>query len=100
MDHLDGPQLKVGTIGFVALADDEGAVISAELVYWRNDCLAARLVLSGPDGVEVGWTFAWDLLARGLMFPAGDGDITVQPAPGPIGGVEVSFVARRSAARV
>ncbi|MFD4561955.1 SsgA family sporulation/cell division regulator [Streptomyces sp. NPDC058469] len=90
----DGPQLKVGATGFVVLADDEGAVIPMELVYRPDDCLAARLVLLGPDGLEVGWTFAWELLAMGLMSPAGDGDITVRPAAGPIDGVEVSLVAR------
>lgn len=93
----DGPQLTVGATGFVVLADDEGAVIPMELVYRPDDCLAARLVLLGPDGLEVGWTFAWELLAMGLMSPAGDGDITVRPARGPIDGVEVSLVAQSTA---
>jgi hypothetical protein len=78
----DGPQLTVGATGFVVLADDEGAVIPMELVYRPDDCLAARLVLLGPDGLEVGWTFAWELLAMGLMSPAGDGAITVRPEDG------------------
>jgi hypothetical protein len=91
--------LKVGTTGFVALADDEGAMVAAELVYQPQDCLAARLVLLGPDGLEVTWTFAWKLLALGLMAPVGDGDITVRPAPGPLAGIEVTLVAA-SATRV
>jgi hypothetical protein len=90
----DGPQLKVGTTGCVVVADDEGAIIATQLVYRPDDCLAARLVLLGPDGMEVTWTFAWELLAVGLMFPAGDGDITVRPSPGPVEGVEVNFLAR------
>jgi hypothetical protein len=93
----DDPQLTVGTTGFVVLADDEGALIPTELVYRPDDCLAARLVLLGPDGLEVGWTFAWELLARGLVSPAGDGDIAVRPAPGPVDGVEVSLLSRSTA---
>lgn len=91
--------LKVGTTGFVVLADDDGAVVAAELVYRPDDCLAVRLVLLGPDDIEVTWTFAWELLALGLLFPAGDGDITVRPAPGPIAGVEVALISP-SVARV
>ncbi|WP_019074540.1 SsgA family sporulation/cell division regulator [Streptomyces hokutonensis] len=87
------PQLRVDATGFVVLADDEGAIIPTELVYQPDDCLAVRLVLLGPDGLEVTWTFAWELLAQGLMSPAGEGDITVRPAQGPIDGVEVSLVA-------
>ncbi|MFG2373115.1 SsgA family sporulation/cell division regulator [Streptomyces sp. NPDC048504] len=93
----DDPQLTVGTTGFVVLEEDEGALIPTELVYRPDDCLAARLVLLGPEGLEVGWTFAWDLLARGLMSPAGDGDIAVRPAPGPVDGVEVSLGAHSTA---
>lgn len=77
--------------GFVVLAEDEGAVVAAELVYRPDDCLAVRLVLVGPDGMEVTWTFAWELLALGLMRPAGDGDITVRPVPDPLAGVEVAL---------
>ncbi|SEE52570.1 Streptomyces sporulation and cell division protein, SsgA [Streptomyces sp. 3213] len=93
----DDPQLKVGTTGFVVLADDEGAIVPTELVYRPDDCLAARLVLLGPEGLEVGWTFAWELLARGLLSPAGEGDVTVRPARGPIDSVEVSLVAQSTA---
>ncbi|MFJ8142755.1 SsgA family sporulation/cell division regulator [Streptomyces sp. NPDC096013] len=92
-----GLQLKVGATGFVVLADDEGAIIATELLYRPDDCLAARLMMLGPDGLEVCWTFAWELLARGLMSPTGDGDITVRPAPGPIGGIEVTLHAQRTA---
>ncbi|MFI6463599.1 SsgA family sporulation/cell division regulator [Streptomyces sp. NPDC050528] len=98
-ERTGGVPLEVGTTGFVALADDEGAIVAAELVYRPDDCLAVWLVLHGPDGVDVTWIFAWELLALGLMFPAGDGDITVRPAPGPVTGVEVALVSP-SAARV
>lgn len=97
-ERSSGVPLRVGTTGFVVLADDEGAIVAAELVYRAGDCLAVRLVLLGPDGMEVTWIFAWELLALGLMFPAGDGDITVRPSPGPVAGVEV--VLSPSTARV
>ena len=90
-ERSGGFPLKVGTTGSVMLADEEGAVVAAELVYRPDDCLAVRLVLVGPDGMEVTWTFAWELLALGLMHPAGDGDITVRPVPGPLTGVEVAL---------
>lgn len=96
-ERSEGVPLKVGTSGFVALADDEGAMVAAELVYQPRDCLAARLVLLGPDGLEVTWTFAWELLALGLTIPVGDGDITVRPAPGPLAGIEVTLVAASTA---
>ncbi|MFG2785325.1 SsgA family sporulation/cell division regulator [Streptomyces prunicolor] len=89
--HSGGNPLRVGMTGFVVLADDEGAVVAAELVYRPDDCLAVRLVLVGPDGMEVTWTFAWELLALGLMYPAGDGDITVRPVPDPLAGIEVAL---------
>ncbi|MFF6992935.1 SsgA family sporulation/cell division regulator [Streptomyces sp. NPDC010273] len=95
----DDAQLTVGTTGFVVLAEGEGTLVPAELVYRPDDCLAARLVLLGSDGLAVGWTFAWELLARGLMSPVGDGDIAVRPAPSPVDGIEVSL-GPRSAARV
>ncbi|MFJ6087745.1 SsgA family sporulation/cell division regulator [Streptomyces sp. NPDC092369] len=95
----DCPQLKVDTTACVVVADTEGAIVAAQLVYRPDDCLAARLVLLGPDRMRVAWAFAWELLARGMMSPAGDGDITVRPAPGLIEGIEVSLVAR-SIARV
>jgi hypothetical protein len=91
--------LKVDTTAFVVVADDEGAIVAAQLVYRPDDCLAARLVLLGPDGMHVASAFAWELLARGLVTPVGDGDITVGPVPGVVEGIEVSLVAR-SIARV
>jgi hypothetical protein len=95
----DCPLLKVDTTAFVVVADEEEAIVAAQLVYRPDDCLAARLLLLGPDGMRVAWAFAWELLARGLMSPAGDGDITVRPVSGLIEGIEVSLLAR-SIARV
>ncbi|MFJ4628271.1 SsgA family sporulation/cell division regulator [Streptomyces sp. NPDC088847] len=98
-ERPDTPRLTIGTTGFVVLGEDDGAIVVTELAYRSDDCLAVRLALLGPDGQEVAWTFAWELLATGLMFRTGDGDVTVRPAPGPIRGIEVSLLAS-SAVRV
>lgn len=88
-----GGPLDVGTTGFVALSNGEGVMVAARLRYEPGDCLAVRLVLLGPDGMKVVWTFGWELLAQGLLAPFGDGDINVRPSLGPLPGVEVSLVA-------
>lgn len=94
----DVEALRVPTTAFVRLAPDDGAVVAAALVYRPQDCLAVGVELLGPLGTKVVWTFAWELLARGLMVPAGDGDIIVRPAPGPVAGIEVALVAPSVAA--
>lgn len=92
-----GEPVRVRTAGALALPGDEVALITAELVYRPGDPLAANLLLTGPDGAEVGWTFAWDLLERGLAGPAGQGDLRVRPADGPIPCVEISLTTSFSA---
>lgn len=79
------------TAGALDLPGDEVALIVAELVYRPGDPLAANLLLTGPDGEEVGWTFAWDLLERGLSGPTGQGDLRVRPADGPVPCVEIAL---------
>jgi hypothetical protein len=95
--HGEEP-VRVRTAGALQLPGDEAALIVAELVYRPGDPLAANLLLTGPDGAEVGWTFAWELLERGLVVPAGEGDLRVRPVPGPVPAVEIalstSFAAR------
>ncbi|WP_329133754.1 SsgA family sporulation/cell division regulator [Streptomyces sp. NBC_01476] len=90
--------MEVRTTGCVDLPGDEAAVVTADLVYRPRDCLAVNMVLRGPDGVAVGWTFAWELLSQGLVGPAGEGDIRVRPLRGAEPLVEVvlatSFGAR------
>jgi hypothetical protein len=81
----------VTTAGALRLPGDEVALIGAELVYRPGDPLAADLLLTGPDGEEVGWTFAWELLERGLTVPAGEGDLRVRPVGGPVPAVEIAL---------
>jgi hypothetical protein len=50
----------VGTTAFLELPGDEAVLVVADLEYRPGDCWAVRLVLRGPDGVGVCWTFAWN----------------------------------------
>jgi hypothetical protein len=70
----DGP-LTMRTAGRLYLDRHGGLPVTTDLIYRPRDCFAVNLLLRGPDGVEVGWTFAWRLLAQGLHALAGDGDI-------------------------
>jgi hypothetical protein len=73
--------LTVTSAGCLYLDGRGGFPVTADLVYRPRDCLAVNMLLRGPDGVEVGWTFAWHLLGQGLHALAGEGDITVRPLP-------------------
>lgn len=88
----------VGTTAFLELPGDEAALVAADLEYRPGDCWAVRLVLRGPDGGEVCWTFAWELLAAGLLGPGGCGDVRVRPLGGGTGMVEAAL--RRSAGAI
>ncbi|MEC3998478.1 SsgA family sporulation/cell division regulator [Actinacidiphila sp. DG2A-62] len=86
--------LKATVIGTLDLSGDHDAAVApvaADLVYRPRDPLAVNMVLRGPDGVEVGWTFAWELLARGLRGPAGEGDVRVRPLHGAGSLIEVAL---------
>ncbi|MEV4439932.1 SsgA family sporulation/cell division regulator [Streptomyces sp. NPDC049577] len=56
--------------------------VSAQLRYLRSDPFAVRVAFPATaslDGAEVEWTFARELLARGLLSPTGGGDVRVWP---------------------
>ncbi|MEV4432527.1 SsgA family sporulation/cell division regulator [Streptomyces sp. NPDC049555] len=56
--------------------------VPARLCYERSDPFAVRVAfppVASLDGAEVQWTFARDLLARGLLRSAGGGDVRVWP---------------------
>ncbi|NUR08671.1 MAG: SsgA family sporulation/cell division regulator [Nocardioidaceae bacterium] len=65
MERLDGPT--------------GGLRIGATLVYDPADPFAVSLVLDG-GGTPVRWTFGRELLVRGVLEPAGEGDVVVFPA--------------------
>jgi|GEM_PF-2173131 hypothetical protein len=86
-----GTETVVTTAAWLDLAGQEPRMIAADLVHRASDCLAATLVLRGPDGTEVPWTFAWELLAQGLTGPAGEGDVRIRPVRGVAELVEIAF---------
>lgn len=60
------------------------AVVSAMFGYDRADPWSATIAFrSGPGWVE--WVLARELLAAGLLMPAGVGDVTVAPFPTGVG---------------
>ncbi|GAB7182880.1 SsgA family sporulation/cell division regulator [Kitasatospora sp. Ki12] len=62
------------------------------LSYLREDPLAVRMAFPAefsldeaeehPDGEDIVWVFARQLLSAGIELPAGVGDVHVRPAPG------------------
>ncbi|MFH8489096.1 spore wall synthesis regulator SsgD [Streptomyces longisporoflavus] len=58
------------------------STIPASLHYDRSDPFAVRMSFPAPatlEGIEVFWTFARELLTRGMEQPVGDGDVRVRP---------------------
>ncbi|WP_434442032.1 SsgA family sporulation/cell division regulator [Lentzea sp. E54] len=53
--------------------------VEAELTYATEDPYAVTVVFHAGGG-QVTWMFARDLLADGLLAPAGEGDVLVRPA--------------------
>jgi Streptomyces sporulation and cell division protein, SsgA len=75
------PSQTVTTPLTLAVTTDSGdGDLQAELRYDPADPLAVSLALGIDCGDPVVWTFARDLLADGLLGPAGLGDITLEPA--------------------
>ena len=54
--------------------------LDASLGYQPSDPYAVAVTFRTPGG-DVVWTFARELLARGLAAPAGEGDVPVWPSP-------------------
>ncbi|MEU6852182.1 SsgA family sporulation/cell division regulator [Actinacidiphila alni] len=92
--------VTVRTTGCLDLPGDAAALVAAEFVYRPRDCFAVDLLLRGPDGATVGWTFSWELLSQGLVGPVGDGDIRIRPENGTTPVVEVLLEPHCVAARI
>jgi hypothetical protein len=85
---LDGPS---GTVRhdiwvWLAPAGTLRIPVRACFAYDRTDPLAVRVSFNLPHQRQVTWVFARDLLADGLHFPVGAGDIRMSPDNGPAGG--------------
>lgn len=59
-------------------ATGEASALASELGYCPDDPFAVTATFRTPGG-DVVWTFARDLLSRGLTDPAGEGDVHVWP---------------------
>lgn len=59
--------------------------VRAHFDYDRADPCAVRVSFCPPYQRQVTWIFARDLLADGLYFPVGAGDIRIAPDGGPAG---------------
>ncbi|MFC6066260.1 MULTISPECIES: SsgA family sporulation/cell division regulator [Streptomyces] len=67
--------------GLIATEPQSRAVL-ARLRYKSTDPFAVQAIFPAAaslDGAEVRWTFGRDLLAEGLLGPAGDGDVHAWP---------------------
>ncbi|MBZ4014873.1 SsgA family sporulation/cell division regulator [Streptomyces purpurogeneiscleroticus] len=67
--------------GLIATAPQSRAVL-ARLRYKSTDPFAVQAIFPAAaslDGAEVRWTFGRDLLAAGLLGPAGEGDVHAWP---------------------
>jgi hypothetical protein len=59
--------------------------VRAHFDYERSDPFAVRVSFCLPHQRQVTWIFARDLLADGLYFPVGAGDIHIAPDGAPTG---------------
>ena len=78
LHHL--PQTVTTPVTLLVTASTGEAEIAAELRYEPSDPLAVSLVIGIGCSEPVVWTFARDLLQAGISGPAGEGDITIEPA--------------------
>lgn len=89
----DDGETRLTTVACVPARDGDVVMVAAEFRYRPSDCLAATLVLGSAEEACVMWTFAWDLLRRGLAGPAGEGDVAVRPVAGAVPLIEVDLAA-------
>jgi hypothetical protein len=69
-------------LGLVLVVPGRGSVpLVASLSYSADDPYAIRIAFDVGTAEPVEWIFARELLATGLAYPAGDGDVQVCPAP-------------------
>ncbi len=93
----DREPTEIRVTGRLNLPGDEAVFVVTDVVYDPADCLAVGMVLRVPEGPDVRWTFSWELLGRGLLAPAGVGDVRVRPVPGHFPLVEVTLTRSCSA---
>ncbi|GEL18880.1 SsgA family sporulation/cell division regulator [Pseudonocardia asaccharolytica] len=77
---------------FELIAPDAPVVpVEVELAYSSRDPYAVQASFRTGGESSVNWVFARDLLADGLVAPAGAGDVKVQPVPHDLGRIELEL---------
>jgi hypothetical protein len=76
-DTYSGDVIQDVTLECVDI-DGQAMTLAAELGYSPADPYAVTATFRTPGG-DVIWTFARELLSRGLTAPAGEGDVHVWP---------------------
>ena len=71
--------------------DSPPVPVRVELSYSNRDPYAVQASFRTGQGSPVDWVFARDLLADGLLGPAGTGDVRVQPLAHDPGSIEVEL---------
>ncbi|GAA2872393.1 SsgA family sporulation/cell division regulator [Pseudonocardia halophobica] len=78
----DEPTIIREPATFELITPDSAPVpVRVELSYSSRDPYAVQASFRTGQGSPVDWVFARDLLADGLLGPAGTGDVRVQPVP-------------------
>jgi hypothetical protein len=78
MLHL--PRTVTASITLAVTTADATAEVAGELRYDPSDPFAVTLVVCPELESAVEWVFARELLSQGVAEPAGQGDVTIEPA--------------------
>ncbi|MGW4807892.1 SsgA family sporulation/cell division regulator [Kitasatospora sp. NPDC004272] len=73
-------ELRLDLVMDLLLSPEEAFPVPARLVYSPDDPYAVHVAFHVDSAAPIGWFFARDLLAQGLLRPTGLGDVRVWPA--------------------
>ncbi|MFJ5229180.1 SsgA family sporulation/cell division regulator [Kitasatospora sp. NPDC088391] len=78
---MEGPaELRLDLVMDLLLSPEEAFPVPARLVYSPDDPYAVHVSFHVDSEQPIGWFFARDLLAQGLLRPTGLGDVRIWPA--------------------
>lgn len=83
--------IREGALFELVTPDAPPVPVRVELSYSSRDPYAVQASFRTGQSSPVDWVFARDLLADGLLAPAGTGDVRVKPILGPEERVEVEL---------
>ncbi|WP_199847074.1 SsgA family sporulation/cell division regulator [Kitasatospora fiedleri] len=73
-------ELRLDLVMDLLLSPEAAFPVPARLVYRTDDPYAVHVAFHVDSAQPIGWFFARDLLAQGLLRPTGLGDVRVWPA--------------------